>query len=694
MNNTFLANNSLGLVTDLYQLTMAYGYWKTNLHEREAVFTLCFRKQPFGSGYTICAGLGLIIEYLQHWRFTEDDITYLATLKGADGAPLFEADFLTYLKNLTFTCDIDAIEEGNLAFPHEPLLRIKGPLLQCQLLETPFLNIINFQTLIATKAARICYAAKGEPVVEFGLRRSQGFSGGLMVSRAAYIGGCTATSNLQAGKLFGIPVAGTHAHSWIMVFSDELTAFKEYAKNLPNNGVFLVDTYNTLNGVKNAITVGKELQKAGHRLIGIRLDSGDLAYLSIEARKLLDKAGFTDTLIIGSNDLDEHVISSLKDQDAMINFWGVGTKLATAYDQPALDGVYKLTALKNEKGEWCHKLKLSEQIAKISTPGLLQVRRYINSKGDAIADAIYDELTGIPSECMIVDPTDMTKRRKISIDTPFVELLKPIFKKGQLTYLMPALADIREKAMKAPQQFHESIRRFLNPHLYPVGLEEQLFDLKTTLILKARRGGRSTRALILVDLQNDFMPEGVLPVSGGREIIAVANRLQEHFDLIVATQDWHPVHHGSFANNHPGCQPGDQIELAGLSQILWPAHCVQHSPGAKLVKELDTTRLHKIFYKGTDANIDSYSAFFDNAHRKSTGLDDYLKRKGIEEVYILGLATDYCVKFSVLDACMLGFKTYVIVDGCRAVNLKPEDEKEAYHEMQNAGAVLIQSVAI
>ncbi len=687
--NSFF-DTSFALVTDLYQLTMAYGYWKTNLHEREAVFNLYFRRPPFQSGYTICAGLGLVIEYLQTWQFSETDIAYLATIKGNDDKPLFDNDFLNYLTTMQFNCDIDAMEEGDIAFPHEPLLRIKGPLLQCQLLETPLLNIINFQSLIATKAARICYAAKGEPVLEFGLRRAQGFSGGLVASRAAYIGGCTATSNLQAGKLYGIPVGGTHAHSWVMSFPEELTAFKAYAENIPNNCVFLVDTYNTLEGVRHAIEIGKLLKERGQRLIGIRLDSGDLAYLSIEARKLLDQAGFNDAAIIGSNDLDEHVISSLKDQGATINVWGVGTKLATAYDQPALNGVYKLAALKDQNGQWQYKLKLSEQITKISTPGMLQVRRYLTNSG-AMADAIYDEILGIPAECVIVDPLDMTKRRKISLNTPFIELLKPVYRQGKLIYQQPVLSDIRQKAKTEIKRFHESIRRFLNPHIYPVGLEEQLFELKTELILKARRGGRSTRALILVDLQNDFMPGGSLPVTGGNEIMPIVNELQKYFDLIVATKDWHPVNHGSFASNHKGRKPGEQIELAGLPQTLWPDHCVQHTQGADFVNGLDTKRIHKIFHKGTDPNIDSYSTFFDNAHRKSTGLDDYLKKKGIEEVYILGVATDYCVKFSVLDACMLGFKTYIIADACRAVNLQSDDETHALAEMQSAGARVIKS---
>jgi len=695
MNNslTNLYNNSLALLTDSYQLTMAYGYWKTGIHEREAVFNLYFRRSPFNSGYTVCAGLALIIEYLQNWYFSENDLTYLSTLVGADNKPLFEAEFLAYLKKLRFSCDIEAIEEGNVVFPQEPLIRVKGPLLQCQLLESPLLNIINFQSLIATKASRLSYAAKGEPVLEFGLRRAQGIDGAVAASRAAYLGGCAATSNLLAGKIFGIPVSGTHAHSWVMTFADELTAFKAYAQAMPNNCVLLVDTYNTLEGVQHAIEIGKILKQKGNRLLGIRLDSGDLAYLSIEARKLLDVAGFTDTQIVGSNDLDENVIKSLKEQGATINVWGVGTKLATAYDHPALDGVYKLSAIRDARGEWEYKLKLSEQTAKTTTPGLLNVRRFYTDRG-LLGDAIYDERLGISKQCVIIDPNDITKRREIPANAKYLDLLTPIFKAGKLVYKVPSLKESRQHTIDSISKLHESIRRFLNPHIYPVGLEEQLHELRTKLILKARRGGRSNKALILVDLQNDFMPGGALAVAKGNEVTPIANQLQQQFDLIIATKDWHPVDHTSYASNHSGCEIGDIITLSGLSQVLWPNHCTQNTNGAEFTSDLDTSRINKIFYKGTDPNIDSYSAFFDNAHRKSTGLDDYLKKKGIEEVYILGLATDYCVKFSVLDACMLGFKTYVIADACRAVNLNPDDEQKAFKEMQNAGAIIINSTDV
>ena len=318
------------LLTDLYQLTMACGYWKSGRAEREAVFHLFFRHSPFQCGFTLTAGLAPTIEFLQSFRFTKDDLAFLSTLRGNDDQPLFDRGFLDYLETLRFSCDVDAIPEGTAVFPQEPLLRIQGPILQCQLFETALLNPINFQWLIATKAARVCLAARGEPVLEFGLRRAQGVDGALAASRAAYIGGCAATSNVLAAKLYGIPVRGTHAHSWVMSFDDEREAFRAYAEAMPNNCVFLVDTYNTLEGVRRAVEVGRLLRERGHEMVGIRLDSGDLAWLSVEARKILDAAGFPNAVIVASNDLDEHIIASLKEQGAMINVWGVGTKLVTA----------------------------------------------------------------------------------------------------------------------------------------------------------------------------------------------------------------------------------------------------------------------------------------------------------------------------------------------------------------------------
>ncbi|HEV7380700.1 MAG TPA: nicotinate phosphoribosyltransferase, partial [Dyadobacter sp.] len=384
-----LYDTSLGLLTDLYQLTMAYGYWKSGKAEQEAVFNLYFRKHAFQGGFTIACGLSSVIDYLNEYRFDEADLEYIGSLTGNDGEKLFESGFLDYLGKMELKCSVDAVPEGTVVFPNEPLLRIQGPILQCQLLETPLLNLINFQSLVATKAARMRLVAGEDSLLEFGLRRAQGPDGGMTASRAAYIGGFDATSNVLAGKLYGIPVKGTHAHSWVMSFDTELEAFETYAKYMPNNVTLLVDTYDSLQGVKHAITVGNQLRERGYELGAIRLDSGDLAYLSIEARKLLDDAGFEKTNIVASNDLDEYIMDSLKIQGARISVWGIGTKLVTAFDQPALGGVFKLAAIRNEEGEWDYKLKLSEQAIKVSTPGIQQVRRFKDNKG-FLSDMIFN----------------------------------------------------------------------------------------------------------------------------------------------------------------------------------------------------------------------------------------------------------------------------------------------------------------
>ncbi len=476
----------LALLTDLYQLTMAYGYWKLGRAEQEAVFHLFFRKAPFAGGYAMTAGLDFALDYIKSFRFDATDIEYLATLTGNDGEPLFESGFLDYLTSLRMTCDVDAVPEGTLAFGHEPIMRVRGPILQCQLLETPLLNIINFQTLIATKAARICLAAGGKPVVEFGLRRAQGIDGALSASRAAYIGGCAATSNVLAGKLFGIPVKGTHAHSWVMSFDTELEAFERYAEVMPNNCVFLVDTYDTLEGVRQAIAVGRRLRERGHEMVGIRLDSGDLAYLSIEARRLLDEAGFPNAVIVASNDLDEHVMESLRTQDAQIAVWGVGTKLATAYDQPALGGVYKLGALRGSDGKWQPKLKLSEQAIKTSIPGVLQVRRYEDDRG-FIGDMIYDEIEGVDQREIIVDVKDPTRRKVLARAARSTDLLTPSIRNGRPVAAPEDLETIRNRVMQSLGKLHPTIRRLMNPHEYPVGLDIGLHELRSAMIHQARQ---------------------------------------------------------------------------------------------------------------------------------------------------------------------------------------------------------------
>lgn len=477
--------NGSALLTDLYQLTMAYGYWKTGRSEHESVFHLFFRKAPFGGGYTIAAGLEPVIEWLQAFRFAPDDLAYLATLTGNDEKPLFEPAFLDYLGRLRLSLDIDAIPEGTVVFPHQPLLRVRGPILQGQLLETALLCLVNFNTLIATKAARICAAARGEPVLEFGLRRAQGLDGAVSASRAAHVGGCASTSNVLAGKRYGIPVRGTHAHSWVMSFDDELEAFEAYAQAMPNNCVFLVDTYDTLEGVRHAITVGIKLRERGYEMVGIRLDSGDLAWLSIEARKLLDAAGFPKAAIVASNDLDERTIASIKDQGGKVSVWGVGTKLVTAFDQPALGGVYKLAAIREPGGVWKPRVKLSEQAIKVSNPGIQNVRRFTKD-GEAIGDVIWDELHPAPGQWTMVDPADHTRSKVMPADATSHDLLVPLLRNGGLVYHRPLLADVRARTQTQLELFHAGIKRLDNPHLYPVGLEAGLHERKTALILTAR----------------------------------------------------------------------------------------------------------------------------------------------------------------------------------------------------------------
>jgi nicotinate phosphoribosyltransferase len=471
-------NTHSPLLTDLYQLTMAYGYWRLNMHEQEAAFHLLFRKNPFQGNYALHCGLACVVDFLKNWRFHEDDIAYLATLKNIRDEALFPADFLAYLQQLRFSCDLDAVPEGTVVFPHAPLLRIQGPLLQCQLLESPLLNLINFQTLIATKSSRVCHAAQNEPVIEFGMRRAQGPDGALSASRAAYVGGCVATSNTLAGKLFDIPVRGTHAHSWVTAFPSETAAFEAYANIMPHNCVLLVDTYNTLNGIKNAIQIGHRLRAEGADLLGIRLDSGDMGTLSLKARELLDAAGFNDTVILASNSLDEYVITHLKQKGAQISSWGVGTHLATAYDQPALDGVYKLSALRDTHSRWQYKLKLSEQEIKVSNPGRHQVRRFFCGEQYKI-DVIYDLDLGITdvSEAILLNAA-LTQHKRLDDYDAFVDLLQPIFRRGEYVQETQSIHTIRKRALAEVNFFYN----MQGKNVYPVGLEKKLYELKCELI--------------------------------------------------------------------------------------------------------------------------------------------------------------------------------------------------------------------
>lgn len=477
---------SKALLTDLYQLTMAWALLRSGRAGDEAVYHLFFRKNPFGGGFAVACGLEPVADALEALAFDASDLRYLASLATSRGAPLFPPAFLDRLAGFRFRGDVDAVPEGTVVFPFEPLLRIRGPMLDAQIVETLLLNIVNFQTLIATKAARLRLAAGKDTIVEFGLRRAQGPDGGLSASRAAFVGGADATSNVLAGKTFGIPVRGTHAHSWVMAFESEIEAFRAYADALPDDAVFLVDTYDTLEGVRRAIEVGHELRRTGHELGGVRLDSGDLAWLSQEARKLLDDAGFAGAAVVASNDLDERLVKSLKAQGAAIGVWGVGTNLATGGDQSALGGVYKLSMVRRPGGAWRPCVKVSEQAAKTSNPGILQVRRYLGRDGRLLADVIYDEDAGLPIPPAMIDPLDATRRREL----PGIgdgDLLVPLLRGGRRVAPAEPLAAARERAAAALAELPPGVARFENPHAHPVGLEAGLHRRRTDLVLAARR---------------------------------------------------------------------------------------------------------------------------------------------------------------------------------------------------------------
>lgn len=472
---------NLTLLTDFYQLTMMQGYFMSNRNNR-VVFDLFYRSNPCGNGYAIAAGLEQVISYIRELHFTEEDIEYLRSLS------TFSEDFLNYLADFHFTGDIYAVPEGTVVFPMEPIVKVVAPLIEAQFLETTLLNIINHQSLIATKAARVYQAAEGSPVMEFGLRRAQGPDAGTYGARAAIIGGCIGTSNVLAGKMFQVPVLGTHAHSWIMSFPDELTAFRNYARLYPQNTTLLVDTYDTLHsGIPNAIQVFRELKEADKipQAYGIRLDSGDLAYLSKEARKMLDDAGFPNAKICASSDLDEYLISSLKSQGAKIDIWGVGTNLITAKDCPSFGGVYKLSGVWEDEG-FIPKIKVSENPKKITNPGNKTIYRIYQKDTHKIqADVIslVSEQIDPSKELLLFDPVSTWKKTKLAPDTYEVrELLVPIFQNGDLVYKTPSLKEIKEYCKEEKNSLWEECRRLVNPSEVHVDLSPELFQLKNKLL--------------------------------------------------------------------------------------------------------------------------------------------------------------------------------------------------------------------
>ncbi len=476
-------DRNLTLLTDLYQLTMMNGYLKEGRKDEVAVFDVFFRQNGMIT-YSVACGLEQAMDYIVNLRFGEEELAYLK------GLGIFSEEFLDYLKDLKFTGDVYAVPEGTVVFPGEPILTVKAPIMQAQLIETALLNIINFQTLIATKAAKIRYAAKNDLVMEFGLRRAQAPDAGIYGARAAVIGGCDSTSNVLAGKMFDIPVSGTHAHSWVMNFKDEYTAFKAYADVYPDNALLLVDTYDTLKqGVPNAIKVFDELKAAGYKPKGIRLDSGDLAYLSKKARTMLDEAGYPDAVICASGDLDEYSISSLKHQGAMINSWGVGTRLITSADMPALGGVYKLSAIIEKDGEIVPKIKVSENAEKITNPGFKNIYRvYDKRTGHAEADFIYLRNESSYNEdkpLVLTHPTDRWK--SITFDNYELRPLQiDVIKEGKIVYDKPKLSEIKKYAERELATFWDEYKRLDKPHVYKVDLSEPLYELKTAMLENIR----------------------------------------------------------------------------------------------------------------------------------------------------------------------------------------------------------------
>ena len=471
------------MMTDLYQLTMMYGYYKSDMLDNKAVFDMFYRQTSAVTHYAIMAGVEQLVDYINNLHFDDEDIEYLRSLN------LFDEGFLALLKNLHFTGDIEAVPEGTVVFSGEPLVRVTAPIVEAQLVETALLNIINHQTIIATKASRVALAAKGDKVLEFGLRRAQGPDAGIYGARAAVIGGCDSTSNVLTGSMFNIPVSGTHAHSWVMSFPDELTAFRAYAEVFPANCLLLVDTYDTLgSGVPNAITVFRELREKGYEPVGIRLDSGDLAFLSRQARKMLDDAGFPNAKIAASSDLDEEVIWDLKAQGAAIDVWGVGTRLITSKDNPALGGVYKLCA-HEEDGVLVPRIKISENPAKVTNPGIKQVFRfYDNATGKALADliALADEDFSSGAPLTIFHPEHTWKRTTLE-NYHARPLLVPVFEGGKQVYESPKLSDIAGYAQSELNTFWEEYKRLNNPQRYKVDLSQRLYDLKTGLLAQRAR---------------------------------------------------------------------------------------------------------------------------------------------------------------------------------------------------------------
>ncbi len=644
-----------GLYTDFYELTMAQAFFYSGKKDDKACFDYFVRKNPYNGGYIIFAGLETFLNDLENFTFKNEDIEFLKEYG-------FKKDFLDYLKHFKFKGTIYSFREGDVVFPNEPVMRIEGSIIECQLVESFLLNYINFQSLIATKTRRIVYAAEDRPVIDFGLRRAQGL-GAIHASRASYIGGAIGTSNTLAGKLFGIPVKGTHAHSWVQSFPNEYEAFKAFVKAWPDNPILLIDTYDTLkSGLPNAIKVAKDLEKEGKRLFGIRLDSGDFAYLSKKARKILDENGLQYVKIIVSNQLDEYTIKSLLTQNAPIDGFGVGTRLITSFDQPALDGVYKLCSLNNKP-----KIKISENIEKVNNPGIKKVRRYFDENGNFLIDGILLEDEKIIK--LVKHPVDPYRKTEVT-GLKYEEPLEKVYENGK-KLINYTIDEIREYSLSRFKKLPEEHKRFINPHIYRVGLSKKLWDLREILIKENNRDyvliDKNHDALFIVDVQNDFLPNGALAVKDGDKIIPVINKLTKKFEKIYASKDWHPE---------------DSVHFK-----KWPVHCVKNTPGADFPKKLEVKKIKKIFLKGTENKDDGYSAF----EATNENLKKYLKKENVKRLFICGLALDYCVKATAIDSIRNGFETFIILDATKSVTEDKNEIKNLIENLKKEGIFFITS---
>ena len=643
------------LYTDFYELTMAQGFFIHNRKNDIACFDYFIRKNPFNGGYVIFAGLTDFLNELENFTFSEEDIEFLAQYK-------FNKNFLEYLKHFKFTGKIYSFEEGDVVFPNEPVMRIEGKIIECQIIESFLLNYLNFQSLIATKTRRIVYSAESKPVIDFGLRRAQAL-GAIHAARAAFIGGAIGTSNTLAGKIFNIPVKGTHAHSWVQSFSNEYEAFKAFVKTWPENAILLIDTYDTLkSGLPNAIKVAKEMEKDGYKLFGVRLDSGDFAYLSKKVRKILDENGLNYVKIIVSNQLDEYTIKSLLTQNAPIDGFGVGTRLITSYNQPALDGVYKLCSLNK-----IPKIKISENIEKVNNPGIKKVRRFFNGDGNFLIDGVL--LNEEKKIKLLRHPVDPYRKTEVS-GLKFEEPLKLVYDNGKILF-KKKITEIREFSLKRFEKLPDEHKRFINPHIYRVGLSKKLWDLRDIVIKENNRDyvliDKDSDALFIVDLQNDFLPEGALPVNNGDKIIPVINKLMKKFKKIYASKDWHPENSEHFKK--------------------WPVHCIEKSHGSEFPEKLNSENILNIFYKGTSNRDDGYSAF----EATNQNLTSFLKQHRVKRLFICGLALDYCVKATAVDSIENDFETFIILDATKPVNQDDNFIKKLIDELKKKGIFFITS---